>query len=144
MTRESKDILEAKGPDFRWIGIGVVYILTIQFLGGILLGILRTISIGSILLIGALACFFGGVIIGKQSPTKIVIEPALSALFAVGFATVLSIIFKINSELMSNTFIITLIILTFFSAIVGEYTGKKWQGTNPFSGGIVDSIHYPR
>lgn len=128
MRRESKVILEAKGLDFKWIGIGVAYILTLQFFGGIFLGILGMISLGSILLIGALAYFLGGVIIGKQSPTKIVVEPALSALFVVGFSTVLGIIFKITSEPMSNAFIITLIMLTFFLAIVGEYVGKKWQG----------------
>ncbi|MFQ6137458.1 MAG: hypothetical protein ACE5PM_09820 [Candidatus Hydrothermarchaeales archaeon] len=113
--------------DFKWIGIGIVYILTLQLLGGIFLGILGMISLGSILLISGFAYFIGGVIVGKQAPGKNILELAASALFATGFGVILGVTSEAISELMTDDVIVFIITLPFFLAIVGGLVGERWR-----------------
>ncbi len=111
--------------DFKWIGIGIVYILTPQLLGGILLGILGMISLGSILLISCFAYFIGGVIVGRQAPGKNILELAASAAFATVFGVILGMTSEAIRELMTDNFIVFIIILPFFLAIIGGYVGER-------------------
>lgn len=113
--------------DFKWIGIGIVYILTPQLLGGILLGIWGMISLGSILLISCFAYFIGGVIVGRQAPGKNILELATSASFATVFGVILGMAPEAIRELMTDDFIVFIILLPFFLAIVGGHVGERWR-----------------
>ncbi|MEE8358296.1 MAG: hypothetical protein V3R82_02685 [Candidatus Hydrothermarchaeales archaeon] len=116
-----------EGLSFKWMGIGLVCMFVLAIAGFAYTYIVSGMGIQvidmKVALIWLDAFFIGGVIIGKMSPGKTILEPAIAAILALLllFLAVDIGIFQIN--------VIILMIHAFLFALIGGYIGERWQGT---------------
>ncbi len=120
-------VLAEEGLNFKWIGIGLVCMFVLAIAGFAYTYIVSGMGIHvidmKVALIWLDAFFIGGVIIGKMSPGKTILEPAIAAILALLllFLAVDIGIFQIN--------VIILMLHAFLFALIGGYIGERWQGT---------------
>lgn len=117
MEEPEKRLLE-----YRWIGIGLLYILGLQVMGDALLTARGAASPLMEQLVSLLAFFIGGVMVGKHSPGKTIKEPAIAAVLAVAILLILKQGFTSATFIRGSA-------LPFIFALAGGYAGEKWQGT---------------
>lgn len=95
--------------DFRWVGIGTVVIIVLAYIGLIVGAITGSAAVSYLLIF--LSYFVGGVIIGKKSPGRTIIEP--------GIASAIASLFPGISGLGIG--------VSFIMGIAGGYIGERWQ-----------------
>ncbi len=122
MSGETQEESQEKLIEYRWIGIGLLYILGLQIMGDALVSARGVESpyVGE--LVSLIAFFVGGVLVGKHSPDKTIKEPAIAAVIAVAILLLISGEFSLQSFIFGS-------ILPFLFALLGGYIGEKWQGT---------------
>jgi hypothetical protein len=113
---------EEKLVEYRWIGIGLLYILGLQIMGDALIAAKGAVLPVTETLVSLLAFFVGGVMVGEHSPEKTIKEPAIAAVIAV------AILLMVERDFTAQVFIKGSV-LPFIFALVGGYIGEKWQGT---------------
>ncbi|MFQ5975436.1 MAG: hypothetical protein ACE5J5_03855 [Candidatus Hydrothermarchaeales archaeon] len=119
--------LVEEGLNFKWIAIGFVCMIVLAIAGFAYMFIVSGMGIETmemkVVLIWLDSFFIGGVVIGKMSPGKTIMEPAIAAILAL-LALFLAVdisIFQINA--------IIILIHAFIFALIGGYIGERWQGT---------------
>lgn len=124
--------------DWKWIGIGVVVMLVLNFVAGLVLGLVLgpqlegvtspedlELSGGQIALAGALnvlAFAIGGFIVGIKSAGRTILEPGISAAIAVVIALLISGNFTIANIMAGG-------IVPFLAGVLGGWLGERRQGT---------------
>jgi len=120
-------VLAEEGLSFKWMGIGLICMFVLAIAGFAYTYLVSGIGIQvidmKVALIWLDSFFIGGVVIGKMSPGKTILEPAIAAILALLllFLAVDIGIFQIN--------VIILMIHAFLFALIGGYIGERWQGT---------------
>ncbi len=104
--------------DFRWLGIGTVVIIVLAYIGAIIGAITGSLAVSYLLIF--LSYFAGGVIIGKKSPGKTIIEP--------GIASAIASLFPGISGLG--------IVISFLMGVAGGYIGERWQEAGTRAGAV--------
>lgn len=95
--------------DIKWVGTGTVVIVVLAYTGAIIGAITGSLAVSYLLIF--LSYFAGGVIIGKKSPGRTIIEP--------GIASAIASLFPGISGLG--------IAVSFLMGVAGGYTGERWQ-----------------
>ena len=115
------------GLSVQWIGIGLVCMFVLAIAGFAYTYIVSGMGIQvidmKVALIWLDSFFIGGVVIGKMSPDKTIVEPAIAAILAL---LLLFIVVDIN---IFQANVIILMIHAFMFALIGGYMGERWQGT---------------
>lgn len=102
--------------DIKWVGIGTLVIIVLAYIGLIIGAITGSLAVSYLLIF--LSYFVGGVIIGKKSPGRTIIEP--------GIASAIASLFPGISGLG--------ILISFLMGVAGGYMGEKWQGAGSQAG----------
>ncbi len=97
--------------DFKWVGIGTIIIIVLAYVSLIVGAVAGSLAVSYLLIF--LSYFAGGIIIGKKSPGKTIIEP--------GIASAIASLFPGISGLG--------ILISFLMGVAGGYVGEKWQGS---------------
>lgn len=129
--------------DWKWIGIGVLIMVALNFVAGLILGLmlpqLRDVtdpaqlsdpaqmpfSGGQLALMAALnvlVFLVGGFIVGVKSVGRTIIEPGLSAAIAVLIGLLISGNFTLGNLLVAG-------LVPFAAGIAGGWLGERRQGT---------------
>ena len=122
--------------DWKWIAIGVLIMMVLNFAGAVLLGlVLRpelagvtnpeqiTLTSGQIwlaLLINILSFFIGGLIVGSKSAGRTIAEPGISALAAVLLVLVISGQFTAGNLVVAG-------LVPFGAGLLGGWLGERRQ-----------------
>ncbi|MFQ6137452.1 MAG: hypothetical protein ACE5PM_09790 [Candidatus Hydrothermarchaeales archaeon] len=116
-----------KGLNYKWIGIGFIAMVVLAIAGLsyliIFLGVGMERLYVELGLIWLDSFFIGGLIIGRMSPGRTILEPAIAAVLA------LIALFLLVEIGIFQTKILIILIHAFLFALVGGYLGEKWQGT---------------
>lgn len=107
--------------DFKWVGIGTIVIIVLAYVSLIVGAVAGSLAVSYLLIF--LSYFAGGIIIGKKSPGKTIIEP--------GIASAIASLFPGISGLG--------IVISFIMGVAGGYVGEKWQGSQVSMGEKVSS-----
>ena len=124
--------------DWKWIGIGVVTMIALNFVAALVLGLVLspqlrgvtspeqiTLTSGQMwlaLLVNVVSFLIGGFIVGIKSAGRTIIEPGLSALAAVLIVLVVS-----RQLSLGNLFVGGLI--PFAAGVLGGWLGEQRQGS---------------
>jgi ABC-type transport system involved in multi-copper enzyme maturation permease subunit len=95
--------------DFKWVGIGTIVIIVLAYIGLIAGAVAGSLAVSYLFIF--LSYFAGGVIIGKKSPGRTIIEPGIAS----AIASFLPGISGLG------------IIVSFLMGVAGGYVGEKWQ-----------------
>lgn len=132
---------KAGGLDWRWIGIGTLIMVVLNFVAGLivvpLLGDARLPATpdgvtaapeaiaGGTLAVAALVSFLsfviGGFIVGLRSAGRTILEPAISAAIAVLIGLLLAGQFSVGNLLAGG-------LVPFLAGLLGGWLGEKRQG----------------
>lgn len=124
--------------DWKWIGIGVVVMIVLNFVAALILGFALgaqlegatspedvQLSGGQVALAAALnflAFAIGGFIVGIKSTGRTILEPGISAAIAVVIALLISGNFSILNIIAGG-------LVPFVAGVLGGWLGEKRQGT---------------
>ncbi len=121
--------------DWKWIAIGVVVMVVLNFVAGLLLALVFGPEIGTATnvedsggqialaaAINILAFTVGGFIVGAKSAGRTIIEPGISAAIAVVMALLISGNFSVVNLIAGG-------IIPFVAGVVGGWLGERRQGT---------------
>ena len=124
--------------DLKWIGIGVVVMVVLNFIAGLTLGLFLApqlegvaspqdvaLSGGQIVLaavLNFLAFAIGGFIVGLKSAARTILEPGISAAVAVLIALLISGNFTVVNLLAVG-------LVPFIAGLIGGWFGERRQGT---------------
>ena len=124
--------------DWKWIGIGVVTMIALNFAAALILGLILspqlrgvtspeqiTLSSGQMwlaLIVNVLSFLIGGFIVGIKSAGRTIIEPGLSALAAV------LIVLAISQQLSAGNLIVGGVV-PFAAGILGGWLGEQRQSS---------------
>ena len=124
--------------DWKWIGIGVVVMLVLNFVAGLILGLFLgpqlegvtspedvQLSAGQAALaavLNFLAFAIGGFIVGVKSTGRTILEPGISAAIAVLIALLISGNFTILNIIAGG-------LVPFVAGVLGGWLGERRQGT---------------
>ena len=124
--------------DWKWIGIGVVVMVVLNFIAGLTLGLFFApqlegvaspqnvaLSGGQIVLaavLNFLAFAIGGFIVGLKSAGRTILEPGISAAVAVLIALLISGNFTVVNLLAVG-------LVPFIAGLLGGWFGERRQGT---------------
>jgi hypothetical protein len=122
--------------DWKWIGIGVVTMILLNFLAALLLGIILapqlsgvtnveeiTLTSGQMWLavfVNILSFLVGGYIVGAKSAGHTIIEPGISALAAVLIVLLLSRQLTVSSLIVGG-------LVPFVAGVFGGWIGERQQ-----------------
>lgn len=122
--------------DWKWIGIGVVTMIVLNFAGALLLGLVlgpqlqgvtnvQEITLSSAqmwlaLIINVLSFLIGGFIVGMKSAGRTIIEPGISALAAVLIGLVIA------QQLTPGNLVIGGLV-PFAAGVLGGWIGERQQ-----------------
>ncbi len=98
--------------DFKWVGIGTIVIIVLAYIGLIAGAVAGSLAVSYLFIF--LSYFVGGVIIGKKSPGRTIIEPGIAS----AIASFLPGISGLG------------IIVSFLMGVAGGYVGEKWQDSS--------------
>ncbi len=98
--------------DFKWVGIGTIVIIVLAYIGLIAGAVAGSLAVSYLFIF--LSYFAGGVIIGKKSPGKTIIDPGIAS----AIASFLPGISGLG------------IIVSFLMGVAGGYVGEKWQDSS--------------
>jgi len=124
--------------DWKWIGIGVVVMVVLNFVAGLILGLFLgpqlegvaspedvRLSGGQVALaavLNFLAFAIGGFIVGVKSTGRTILEPGISAAIAVLIALLISGNFTILNIIAGG-------LVPFIAGVLGGWLGERRQGT---------------
>jgi hypothetical protein len=124
--------------DWKWIGIGVVVMVVLNFIAGLILGLVLgpqlegvaspadlQLSGGQVALaavLNFLAFAIGGFIVGLKSAGRTILEPGISAAIAVVIALLISGNFGILNIIAGG-------LVPFIAGVLGGWLGERRQGT---------------
>ena len=124
--------------DWKWIGIGVVVMVVLNFIAGLILGLVLgpqlegvtspedvQLSGGQVVLaavLNFLAFAIGGFIVGVKSTGRTILEPGISAAIAVLIALLISGNFTILNIIAGG-------LVPFIAGVLGGWLGERRQGT---------------
>ena len=124
--------------DWKWIGIGVVVMVVLNFIAGLILGLFLAPQLqgvaspedvelrgGQIVLaavLNFLAFAIGGFIVGLKSAGRTILEPGISAAVAVLIALLISGNFTVVNLLAVG-------LVPFIAGLLGGWFGERRQGT---------------
>jgi len=124
--------------DWKWIGIGVVVMIVLNFIGGLILGLVLApqlegvtspediqLSGGQIVLAAVtnfLAFAIGGFIVGLKSAGRTILEPGISAAIAVVIVLLISGSFSVVNIIAGG-------MVPFLAGVLGGWLGERRQGT---------------
>jgi hypothetical protein len=124
--------------DWKWIGIGVVTMIALNFLAALILGLILspqlrgvtsaeeiTLTSGQMwlaLIVNVLSFLIGGFIVGMKSAGRTIIEPGLSALAAVLIVLALSSQLSIGNILIGG-------VIPFAAGVLGGWIGEQRQSS---------------
>ena len=124
--------------DWKWIGIGVLIMIALNFAAGIIMALVLgpavqqattvediTLSGGQVALLALvnfLSFVIGGFIVGLKSAGRTILEPGISAAVAVIIALLLSGNFTVVNILAGG-------VVPFVAGVVGGWLGERRQGT---------------
>ncbi|MGH6899885.1 MAG: hypothetical protein ACREJ5_25590 [Geminicoccaceae bacterium] len=124
--------------DWKWIGIGVLVMVVLNFIAGLVLGLVLgpqlegvtdpadiQLSGGQIVLaavLNFLVFAIGGFIVGVKSTGCTILEPGISAAIAVVIALLISGNFTIVNIIAGG-------LVPFLAGVLGGWLGERQQGT---------------
>jgi hypothetical protein len=124
--------------DWKWIGIGVVVMVVLNFIASLILGLFLApqleavaspenveLSGGQIVIaavLNFLAFAIGGFIVGLKSAGRTILEPGISAAVAVLIALLISGNFTVVNLLAGG-------LVPFIAGLLGGWFGERQQGT---------------
>lgn len=124
--------------DWKWIAIGVAIMFGLNFLAGIVVGILFGSAIegvenveeiafteGQALVVAILSFLsfaIGGYIVGRKSSGRTILEPGISAAIAVALALLITGGFTLINLLVGG-------LVPFVAGLLGGWLGERQQGT---------------
>ena len=124
--------------DWKWIGIGVVVMVVLNFVAGLILGLFLgpqlegvtspeevQLSGGQVVLaavLNFLTFAIGGFIVGVKSTGRTILEPGISAAIAVLIALLISGNFTILNIIAGG-------LVPFIAGVLGGWLGERRQGT---------------
>lgn len=124
--------------DWKWIGIGVVVMIVLNFVGGLLLALVLGAQLEGVtspediqltggqvalaMAVNFLAFAIGGFIVGIKSTGRTILEPGISAAIAVVIALLISGSFTILNIIAGG-------LVPFVAGVLGGWLGEKRQGT---------------
>ena len=124
--------------DWKWIGIGIVTMIALNFVAALILGLILspqlrgvtspeeiTLTSGQMwlaLIVNVLSFLIGGFIVGMKSAGRTIIEPGLSALAAVLIVLALSRQLSIGNILIGG-------VIPFAAGVLGGWIGEQRQNT---------------
>jgi hypothetical protein len=124
--------------DWKWIGIGVLVMVVLNFITGVILALFLApqlqgaagpedvaLSGGQVVLVALLnflAFLIGGFIVGLKSAGRTILEPGISAAIAVLIALLLSGNFTVVNLLAVG-------LVPFIAGLLGGWFGERRQGT---------------
>ena len=124
--------------DWKWIGIGVVVMVVLNFIAGLILGLVLgpqlegvtspedvQLSGGQVVLaavLNFLTFAIGGFIVGVKSTGRTILEPGISAAIAVLIALLISGNFTILNIIAGG-------LVPFIAGVLGGWLGERRQGT---------------
>jgi hypothetical protein len=122
--------------DWKWVGIGAVIMIALNFVAGILIGVIFrsqlegvtdpatiTLSGGQVALIASLnflAFVGGGFIVGVKSAGRTILEPAIAAAVAVAIALAVSGNLSIGNVIAGG-------LVPFLAGLLGGWLGERRQ-----------------
>ena len=122
--------------DWKWIGIGIVTMIALNFLAALILGLILspqlrgvtspeeiTLTSGQMwlaLIVNVLSFLIGGFIVGIKSAGRTFIEPGLSALAAVLIVLALSRQLSLGNILIGG-------VIPFAAGVLGGWLGEQRQ-----------------
>jgi hypothetical protein len=120
--------------DWKWIGIGVVTMIVLNFVAALILGLILAPQLGGVtdpgqialssgqmwlaLLVKVLSFLIGGFIVGIKSAGRTIIEPGISALAAV------LIVLVVSRQLSVGNFIVGGLV-PFAAGVLGGWLGEQ-------------------
>lgn len=105
----------------KWVAISTLVIIVFAIIGGIIGAVIGDLGISYLFIF--LSFFAGGIIIGKKSPGKTVIEPGIASAIAL---SIMAIVFDAGGSMFSMA-------VAFIMGVAGGYFGERWQGAGPVS-----------
>jgi hypothetical protein len=124
--------------DWKWIGIGVVTMIALNFVAALILSFIWSSQLSGVtspdqitltsgqmwlaLIVNVLSFLIGGFIVGVKSAGRTIIEPGLSALAAVLIVLAFSSQLSIGNILVGG-------IIPFAAGVLGGWLGEQRQST---------------
>jgi len=122
--------------DWKWIGIGVVTMIVLNFVAALILGLILSPQLSGVtspeqitlsnaqmwlaLLVNVLSFLIGGFIVGIKSAGRTIIEPGISALAAV------LIVLVVSRQLSAGNLIVGGLV-PFAAGVLGGWLGEQRQ-----------------
>jgi hypothetical protein len=126
----------SRGLDWKWIGIGVLIMLTLTILAGVVLGLFLRPEIGDatrvediqlsggqmalLAVVNFLVFVIGGFIVGLKSAGRTILEPGISAAVAVIIALLIAGDFSLGSVIAGG-------LVPFLAGVLGGWIGERRQ-----------------
>ena len=120
--------------DWKWIGIGVVVMVVLNFIAGLILGLFLAPQLegvaspenvklsGGQIVLAAVLNFLAFAIVGLKSAGRTILEPGISAAVAVLIALLISGNFTVVNLLAVG-------LVPFIAGLLGGWFGERRQGT---------------
>lgn len=100
----------------KWVAMSTLVIIVFAIIGGIIGAVIGDLGVSYLFIF--LSFFAGGIITGKKSPGKTVIEPGIASAIAL---SIMAIVFDAGGSMFSMA-------VAFIMGVAGGYFGERWQG----------------